>query len=442
MKVIPSIGQVEAQAFKTQQTAFCVLSLFVIAALLILHAIFAPLLGEPTRAVILILASGFGWKVAEVIWLQRHREGISERTAQIETAVSVIGLFALAAVLAFLTNKDDPPYFVLLAIPILQVAYHCSFVATNLTIAGAIAMMFAWSTFYFTVHPPPRATQYLETGMIAVIYCLTGPLVWYLVNQLRRKESSLYHKVVELESTREKLVAEERLAAVGRLASGIAHEIRNPVAMIASSLATANYPSINSQEREEMFAIALRESKRLEHLTGDFLTYARPTTPRRSPVAVSNIVRHIVDLTKLKASDHSIDVVYESAGEIFAELDTAQVEGALLNLTLNAVEATPPNGRITVRSRAEGQMLCLDVENSGMMIPDPIRARIFEPFFTTKPQGTGLGLAITRGVALAHGGDLFLGINHDGMVSFTMVIPVSSAAGVRGAGGDGESSHS
>lgn len=442
MRQIPSIERVEAQAFKRQQTAFCILTLFVIAVLLFLHALFAPLLGEPSKIVILLLAFSFAVKVLEVIWLQGQRDGISERTAYLESAISVVGIFILAGLLAFLTNRDDSPYFVLLAIPILQAAYHCSLMLTNLTIAAAIGEMFAWNEFYFSVHPPARPTEYLEIGMIAVIFCLTGPLAWYLVNQLRQKQSALYDKVVELESTRERLIAEEKLAAVGRLASGIAHEIRNPVAMITSSLATAAYPSADAREREEMFGIAAREAKRLEHLTGDFLTYARPTKPHCSPVAVAGIAQHIVDVTKLRAADRSIEVRFEPSGEVFAELDTAQVESALLNLSLNAVDATPEKGRITLRCRAEGKMLCFDVENSGMMIPDTDLARIFEPFFTTKPRGTGLGLAIARGVARAHGGDLWISANEDGLVVFTMTLPVNSAGPSTGENDDGEGTHS
>lgn len=441
MRKILSIERVEAQAFKRQQTAFCILTLFVVAILLFLHALFAPLLGEPSKTVILLLACSFALKVLEVIWLQGQRDGISERTAYIESAISVVGIFILAGLLAFLTNRDDSPYFVLLAIPILQAAYHCSLTLTNLTIAAAIGEMFAWNEYYFSVHPPARPTEYLEIGMIAIIFCLTGPLAWYLVNQLRQKESTLYDKVVELESTREKLIAEEKLAAVGRLASGIAHEIRNPVAMITSSLATAAYPSADAKERDEMFAIAAREAKRLEHLTGDFLTYARPTRPHRSPVAVSGIAQHIVDVTKLRAADRLIEVEYESSGEVFAELDTAQVESALLNLSLNAVDATPEKGRIKLRCRAEGAMLCFDIENSGMMIPDSNLARIFEPFFTTKPRGTGLGLAIARGVARAHGGDLWISKNEDGLVVFTMTLPTHCAGDLTGED-NGEGTHS
>jgi two-component system sensor histidine kinase HydH len=428
MSAMQSIESIEAQAVRKQQSVFCILTLFVIAVLLLLHALFAALLSEPSKAVIVILAFSFLLKIWEALWLQGKRDGISAETARLETVLSIIGMFVLAGTLAILTNRDDPPYFVLLAIAILQCAHHFGLLPTVATVLAAIGMMFAWIQHYFRIYPPARPTEYLQTGMIAVIFCITGPLVWFLVNQLKRREASLYDKLIELEATREKLVAEEKLAAVGRFASGIAHEIRNPVAMIGSSLATAAFPGSDSGEREEMFAIAAREARRLENITTDFLTYARPSAPQRLAISISDVMRHIADVTRMRAGDRSIEVTYQSEEEIFAEADGAQLEGALLNLSLNAVDATPAGGRVELRTRSEESAISLDVENSGKAIPDSHLLRIFEPFFTTKSGGTGLGLAIAREVALAHGGDLWVRTNSDGAVVFTMTIPKNATA--------------
>lgn len=416
------------------------MTLFVIAILLLLHTLFAPLLGEPSKAVILVLALGFLLKIWETMWLQGRRQGITAREAHLETAISIVGIFVLAVALAFFTDRDDAPYFVLLAIPILQCAYHCGLLATIATIVAAVGTMFAWIQHYFSIHPPARPTEYLETGMIAVIFCLTGPLVWFLINQLKEREAKLHEKVTELEAAREKLVSEEKLAAVGRFASGIAHEIRNPVAMIASSLATAAYPASDSREREEMFAIAAREVKRLESLTTDFLTYARPSAPQRSLMSIGDIVRHIADVTKMRAADRSIEVICQTGEETFAEIDGAQIEGALLNLSLNALDATPAGGRVKLQIRGDESMVYLDVENSGRAIPDLNLTRVFEPFFTTKPDGTGLGLAIARGIAVAHGGDLCVSDNRDGAVVFTITVPKSSLEAFSGEASHGKDS--
>lgn len=422
MRTVPSLEGLEAQAFRRQQTAFSVLTLFVLAVLLVLHTLFASLLGEPSPSVVFLLGLAFSIKLLEIIWLQGKRDGLTETETQIETILSSVGLFAVAFLLAYFTNRDDAPYFVLLAIPILQCAYHLPLLPTVFTIAAAIGMIFAWSQHYFALHPPPRPTEYLESGMIAVIYTLMGPLVWYLVNQLKEKETRLYEKMEELEATREKLVAEEKLAAVGRFASGIAHEIRNPVAMITSSLATANHSYSEASEKEEMFAIAAREAKRLEKLTGEFLSYARPLKPRLSCASIADILDHIAEVTKMRSSSREIEVVSSVIGEGTAVVDHSMLEGALLNLSLNAVDATPDHGRIELRSLSEKDRLRIEVENSGPQIRDEDLKRIFEPFFTTKVGGTGLGLAIARGVAIAHGGDLYVSKNEEGAVIFTMTL--------------------
>jgi two-component system sensor histidine kinase HydH len=425
------IPDAEAGGLRRQQTAFCVLTLFVLALLLVLHTLFASILGEPSLWLILLLGLGFSLKAGELVWLQSLDRPLTERAAKLENAISIAAMFALTALLAHLTNRDDSPYFALLAIPILQCAYLCGLLATALTIAAADAMILFWLWHFFLLHPPARATEYLEAGMISVIYILMGLIVWFLVNQLKSNQTKLSKSMAELHATRERLAAEEKLAAVGRLASGIAHEIRNPVAMITSALSTAAHPSTADEERQEMFAIAARESERLEHLTADFLTYARPSAPQRSTVFINELLSYIGDVTKMHAARRSITVTSDAIDELPAQLDVSLIEGALLNLALNAIDATPENGTITLTAADNGKMLCIDIQNSGPAIGASDLERIFEPFFTTKPTGTGLGLAIARGIARAHGGDVWVSSNEDGRVTFSMTLADSPANRVR-----------
>ena len=426
----PLVPDPEAGDLRRLQTAFCVLTLFVLALLLVLHTLFASILGEPSLWLILLLGLGFSLKAGELVWLQSLDRPLTERATKLENAISIAAMFALTALLAYLTNRDDSPYFALLAIPILQCAYQCGLLATALTITAADAMILFWLWHFFLLHPPARATEYLEAGMISVIYMLMGLIVWFLVNQLKSNQTKLSTSLAELRATRERLVAEEKLAAVGRLASGIAHEIRNPVAMITSALSTAAFPSTVGEERQEMFAIAARESERLEHLTADFLTYARPSVPQRSTVFINELLSYISDVTKMHAARRSITVTSDVADELPAQVDPSPVEGALLNLTLNAVDATPENGTIEMRAATSENLLCIDIQNSGPTIPASDLEHIFEPFFTTKPTGTGLGLAIARGIARAHGGDVWVSNNEDGCVTFSMTL-VDSADDVR-----------
>ena len=405
------------------------LTLLVLASLLVLHTWFASLLGEPSRTVILLLAFSSLGKLLEWYWLWRQADGISIRTARIETAFSIVGLFLLTWLLAVNTGRDETPYFVLLAISILQCAYHCGLLETIVTVAAAIGLMFGWANHFYVLHPPPRPTQLLESGMISVIYAVMGLLVWYLVHQLGEKETRLFQNIAELETTRERLAREEKLAAVGSLASGIAHEIRNPVAMIASSLETAGYPNADPAEREEMFAIAAREAKRLENLTSDFLAYARPRVPQCTEVRISDVLDHVANLTRLRANESGIRVEYAPLHDGLVFIDPFQVEGALVNLTINAIAATRREGTIHIRSAMKDGYVHFEIENTGETIPENELQRIFEPFFTTRRSGTGLGLAIARAVARTHGGDIWVSRNEGGAVAFTMTVAISAPDG-------------
>lgn len=421
----------ESEDLLKQQSAFCILTLFVLAMLLLLHILFASVLGEPTISVIALLVLSFSLKFVELLWLQSRRQGLTARTVKIESACSIAFMFALSALLAYLTNRDDSPYFVLLAIPILQCAYVFGLYLTILTIVVADGMIIFWLWHFFGLHPPARGTEFLEGSMISVIYGLMGSLVWYLVNQLKNNQVKLTSSMVALRATREQLIREEKLAAVGRLASGIAHEIRNPVAMISSSLTTAAETGLGEEEREEMFSIAARQAKRLEALTADFLTYARPSVPQRSRVLVNELLSYIADVIRMHAARRDITVSSDQNGVMPVEVDASQLEGALLNLALNSIDAMPEGGTIELRASLSGDTLCIEVQNSGRAIPDAVLARIFEPFFTTKPTGTGLGLAIARGVARTHNGELWVSSNQDGRVTFSMTLMVPSTGGTR-----------
>jgi two-component system sensor histidine kinase HydH len=421
-QAIPSETEFRTNKLARQQSVFCIITLVVGAFLLLMHTLFALILGRPSAPVFELLGLMLGLKILELMWLHSKGRKLTENLAKIESSVSIGAVFLLTALLTYFTNREENPYFVLLAIPILQSAYMFGSLLTIITVSAADAMILVWTWYYYALHPPARVTEYLEIGMLCVVYFLMGLIVWYLVSQLKSNQSRLEASLGLLQAARQRLIKEEKLAAVGRLASGVAHEIRNPVAMISSSLATAAYPATSDEEREEMFSIAARESKRLENLTADFLTYARPTPLRRSPAFINDLLAYVAAATKAYAANRSVSISSELADEILFEYDAPQVEGAILNLVFNGIDATPGGGCVKLNAALEGETLRIDVENSGPSIPDSDLAQIFEPFFTTKTSGTGLGLAIARTAAIAHGGDLLLSKNRDGRVTFSMTL--------------------
>jgi two-component system, NtrC family, sensor histidine kinase HydH len=422
-RTIPALTRFDFESFRQQEMVFAILNLFVLAALLLLHSLFSSLLGPPSTVLLVTLGAAFLLRMLELLWLWARVRSLSEAPADIFVWVSIAVNIGLALLLTLLTNREDSPYFVLLALPVLQAAYRFRLPACIGVLIVSDAMTFFWVWHFAKFHPPVQASEYFEAGVISLVYALMGLLVWLLVNQLRADQKRLADNFSELERTREKLLVEEKLAVVGRLSSAVAHEIRNPVAIINSSLTTAERPGLGEDGRKEMYAIARSEAARLEKLTSDFLTYARPSQPLRSSTSMAELVGYIADVASVHASRKEITISVEGSDSLRASVDRDQIQRALLNLLLNGIDATPVSGQLVVRgSRLSDGRLELQVENVGEPIPDDVLSRMFEPFYTTKPHGTGLGLAISRNIARAHGGDLLVARNEPGHVCFALTI--------------------
>ncbi|MFP5277979.1 MAG: sensor histidine kinase [Acidobacteriota bacterium] len=414
-----SLRDAQSYDYRKQQTAFCIVTLFALGILLLVHTVFASVIGEPSLAVLVLLALSFLLRLVELGWLQ-SRERVTRKIAQMDGVASILGNLFLVILLAWFSTTDHSPYQVLLAIPVLQAACLFGLLVTSATVVAAGGTIFFWMYHYSELYQQLSPIDYLEGGMLTLVLALTAVLIWFLVRVLRTHEAALSSALADLGATRLQLANEEKLSAIGRFASGIAHEIRNPLAMILSALATAIDPEVEPQERGEMFAIARHQASRLETLTTDFLQYARPADLKRAPILVDELLGSVESLTRLRVGERPIEIACSAPAEQVAIIDGSLVEAALLNLTLNAVDAVGGAGTVVLRADAGDSVLRIEVENSGEPIAAPHLERIFEPFYTTKPEGTGLGLAMAKATAQAHGGDLWVSQNRKGRVTFTM----------------------
>jgi two-component system sensor histidine kinase HydH len=415
-------------SLQRQESIFVLINLSLISALLLLQTLFASYWGRPSRSLLLVLGAGFVLKAVELVWVRSLTRPLNSQGRMLLTWGSIFLNLSLALLLTVLVDREDAPYFVLMVVPIVEVAFRCTLPLVLGIIAASAYLNFYFVWHFFRLHPPVELGEYFEAGISSLIFAVVGLLVWALVNHLRGKELDLAHNLGELKRTRTRLLEEEKLAAVGRLSSAIAHEIRNPVAMISSSLATATSPGLGASEREEMFAIAAKEASRLEHLTSEFLDYARPRRPTVVPSSVVEMVGYVADLCRAHAAQKGVGLALDLSQELVADIDAAQIQQALLNLVMNAVEASPEGRTVCLRTRRDGdQALYIEVENAGQPVPDAALSRIFEPFFTTKSKGTGLGLAIARNIARAHGGELTLCSNQADRICFSMTLPVSNS---------------
>jgi two-component system NtrC family sensor kinase len=224
-------------------------------------------------------------------------------------------------------------------------------------------------------------------------------------------------------------VSNERLAAIGKMAAHVTHEIRNPLSSIGlnielleEELATAQVPG----ESRALLQAITREVERLEHLSEEYLRVARLPSPRMEADDVAGAVREIVDFARPEMERAGCQVsLHVDASLPPALYDESQIRQALLNLLRNAREAMADGGAIDVYVKPEGMSVVVSVEDRGGGIPDDIRARVFDPFFSTKGEGTGLGLAITRQIVEAHGGTVTCDAREGGGTRFRIALPIA-----------------
>jgi len=414
-------------AFQRQETIFVGLNLLLLGILLCAHSIFGKYWGTPDSRLVVALVIAFLVNAAELAWLQVLSKPLSMRALAAITWASILGDLTIAFFLCIFSNSDDSPYHVLMIVPILQAAFRfpIGILSAVVTLAGCLNFLWVW--YYFQRHQPLEVAEYLEAGVGTLIFAIVGFVVWLLVRDLRQKEDRLAKNLTDLEEARERLLHEEKLAAVGRLSSAIAHEIRNPVSLISTSIATAK--QVTGAEREEMYEIASEEASRLVSLSSDFLSYAHPRKPKLAFTSVADNIAYVSDACRAHAAGKDVSLRVNVEDTLLAEADPGQIQQALINVLLNAIEAALPGSTVTVNARERDQRVHIEVENAGAPIPLSERSLIFEPFFTTKPKGTGLGLSIARNIARAHGGDLVLVCNGPDKIRFSFSLPVSNGKG-------------
>lgn len=228
----------------------------------------------------------------------------------------------------------------------------------------------------------------------------------------------------QLEAAQADLVKKERLATLGELAAVVAHEVRNPLAVIFNALATLKRTSEPDEQGRLMLDVIHEESERLDRMVSALLDLARPEATRLSPTPVLELVRSSIDAARNVAEPVSEVRLLVPQPLPLARLDEQQVHQALVNLVSNAVQATGRRGPVQVRVTVEGALLRVDVIDDGDGVPMDLRERVFAPFFTGRARGTGLGLAVVRRVAEAHHGSITIETTPGGGATFVLRLPL------------------
>lgn len=229
--------------------------------------------------------------------------------------------------------------------------------------------------------------------------------------------------IAEIKHLQEEIRRTEKLAALGGLAAGVAHEIRNPLSSI-KGLATYFRDKLDTTPADrETAEVMIREVDRLNRVIGELLEFARPAQLKTRSVSIRELIRHSVRLVQQDAQARKIKInVSETAQDPTIEIDPDRFSQCLLNLYLNAIQAMEDGGTLSIGCTMEDHDLIIQVSDTGPGIATADLPRIFNPYFTTKPSGTGLGLAIVHKIVEAHYGRIQVASNPGHGATFTIAL--------------------
>ena len=272
-------------------------------------------------------------------------------------------------------------------------------------------------------------------GFVPFVFALSAMLLarfWGVAEELSRSTKALRSRTRELRksygdlrATQQELVRKEQLAVVGELAAVIAHEVRNPLAVVSNAVAGLKKEELSRDDHATLLLILDEEVGRLNRLVTDLLGYARPVSIHRTQLAVDELLERALGLARTKPGlTVSVEKEVETA-RIWG--DASHLRQVFDNLIDNAVQAMQSEGTLTVRLRAETtnevEGLAIDIVDTGEGMDTMVRIRAKDPFFTTRPSGTGLGLAIVDRILDAHGGALLIASRRGGGTTATVFLP-------------------
>jgi two-component system, NtrC family, sensor histidine kinase HydH len=295
----------------------------------------------------------------------------------------------------------------------------------GLAAAGLVCAMYAPHAF-FLAHRDPSPT--IDKLLEMILFIAVGALAGLLVGQRDRAQARVEATLRERDALAQQLVRAGKLSALGEVAAGLAHELRNPLASIMGSAEALSSEFPKDHRKSRIVQLMLKEIERLDRVISRFLAFARPTTPNRWVVDLGGILSAVRDLVAHRNPQISIKLPSPQEAIVFADPD--QVTQVLLNLLLNAFEAIesaepkeprePKEASAEASAKASGEVevliearavasrryLCVGVKDTGPGIAPAHLEVIFNPYFTTKPEGTGLGLSLSNQMMEAHGGFL------------------------------------
>jgi two-component system, NtrC family, sensor histidine kinase HydH len=349
---------------------------------------------------------------------------------------SILGLILLISVFHYRTSTHllylHEIYQRVYYIPIVLAAFWYG------PLGGLAAAFLTSSIYYYHIHadwghlPSYSYNQYAEIALYHVVAVIIGLLAQKEKRQRRKLEETseeLRKAYRQIQDTFEHLKQADRLAAVGELSAGIAHEIRNPLATIKGAVEIIQSEIPEEHPKREFVQVVREETARVNGIITEFLTFARPPNPAFGPASINEVVESTLLLLRKEAEKSKVRITTQFSELPTVSVDRDQIRQVVLNVVLNGIQAMPDGGDLTVTTFLEPgpEMIGIDVLDTGPGMEVAKLDKIFDPFFTTKPGGTGLGLSISYQLVKRHGGSITAKRNPGAGLTFEIRLPVRHA---------------
>ncbi len=350
---------------------------------------------------------------------------------------SILFKLLLGYLLLGVSGGITSSYFLILLVPIVSAATTMGAGGTLLVVTGAAGSYVSYLLFLDFRHDVIPADQARELCLRVLFLGVFA----YLIHQLgaaSRAQARRYQNVAEqlaaanqsLQEAEAAVRRSERLAAIGQLMAGLAHELRNPLStMKASAEVLAKNVEGENQVARELAGFIAAEVDRTDSLVTRFLDFARPLELRRSPTDLTELIDRAVAEFGRRQPPLEVAVYKNYSPDIPPlPLDAELMQRVIFNLLVNAAEATPSGGAITVKTRPAPGVVEIAVIDRGSGIDPAHRENIFNPFFTTKPKGVGLGLAIVSKIVHEHGCTISVESQPGEGSVFRLLLPIATAS--------------
>ena len=265
----------------------------------------------------------------------------------------------------------------------------------------------------------------IQILVISTSTVLMGVLYVVLIFVVKRGEGIIQKRALERLQLKERLSQAEKLSAIGVMAAGISHEIRNPLGIIRSSAELLKKKVIQHDPTNTIPDIIVEESTRLNQIITEFINYAKPTNPTLAPCVIAEVIDKNLNFlaSQIEEDGYIIKKNYQNAiPEIAA--DASMLYQSFLNIFINAMQSMPDGGRIQIEASSKDDVVTVHFDDEGPGIPEPNLEKIWDPFFTTKERGSGLGLGIVKNIIEAHNGSIQISNREVRGARVTVELPV------------------